>query len=154
MSPSELTDAVRREVPLVHAGDTLAVAVRTVLDSGLPALPVVDADERLVGLFGEREFFGAVFPGYMEQIRYAGFVRRSLDDALEKRAGCAVEPVSKWMNTEHVDVPEDASDTQIAETFLHHRVLLLPVTADGRVVGGITRSDFFAALAGKFLDQT
>ncbi len=31
------------------------------------------------------------------------------------------------MNTEHVDVPDDASDVQIAETFLHHRVLTVPV---------------------------
>ncbi|MBJ7331822.1 MAG: CBS domain-containing protein [Solirubrobacteraceae bacterium] len=154
MSPSDLTQAVRRETPVLRADDALSAAVRALRDSGLPALPVVDAAEKLVGLFGEREFFGAIFPGYMEQIRYAGFVRRSLDDALEKRAGCKAEPVRKWMNTEHVDVPEDASDTQIAETFLHHRVLLLPVTADHRVVGAITRSDFFEALAGKFLSQT
>ena len=153
MSPNDLTEAVRRDAPLLRADEPLGDAVRRVLDSALPALPVIDEREHLVGVFGEREFLGALFPKYMEQLGYAGFVRRALDEVLDKRATCAVEPVGDWMFTEHVDVPADASDTQIAETFLHHRVLILPVTEDRRVIGVITRADFFAALAGRFLDR-
>ncbi len=40
----------------------------------------------------------------------------------------------------------DWSDAGLAEIFLHHRVLIVPVFADGRVQGVITRSDFFRAL--------
>jgi CBS domain-containing protein len=57
------------------------------------------------------------------------------------------------MNTEHIDVGTDYSDVGVAEVFLHHRVLIVPVTEDGRVVGVITRSDFFRALAQRFLDR-
>ena len=35
------------------------------------------------------------------------------------------------MNTEHVDVGADYSDTQVAEIFLHHRVLIVPVSTTG-----------------------
>ena len=55
----------------------------------------------------------------------------SLDEALEKRQTCRAEPVAQHMNTEHVDVGTDYSDAQVAETFLHHRVLIVPVTDDG-----------------------
>jgi CBS domain-containing protein len=55
------------------------------------------------------------------------------------------------MNTEHVDVGPDHSDVQIAEIFLHHRVLIIPVVDGGRVAGLISRSDYFAALAERFL---
>ena len=58
------------------------------------------------------------------------------------------------MNTEHVDVGTDFSDAQVAEIFLHHRVLIVPVLDDGRVVGVITRTDFFRALAERFLERT
>ena len=68
-------------------------ATRALLDSELPALPVVDGRERLVGVFGEREFLGAVFPGYVKELKHAGFVRRSLDEALEKRDECRPETV-------------------------------------------------------------
>jgi CBS-domain-containing membrane protein len=151
MSPRTVTDALLREAPLVHARDSVADATRAVLDSSLPALPVVDDHDRLVGIFGEREFLGAVFPAYLKELKYAGFVKRSLEDALEKRRECRTEAVSGYMNTEHIDVGADFSDAQVAEIFLHHRVLLVPVADNGKVVGVITRSDFFRSIADRFL---
>jgi len=152
VSPSSLTDPIAREVPTLVVSDPLGKAVREVLVSGLPALPVVNEDGRYCGVFGEREFITAVFPGYLGELKHAGFVPRSLQSALEKRAGCSVEPVGDWMNTEHVDVGPDFSDAQVAEIFLHHRVLLVPVIEGRRVVGVITRSDFFRALAERVLE--
>ena len=132
--------------------ETVGDSIQKVLDSGLPALPVVDGDGKFTGIFGEREFMGAVFPGYVKQLKYAAFVPHSLDDAIEKRATCRAEPVSEHMNTEHVDLSGDFSDAAVAETFLHHRVLIVPVTEEGQVVGVITRSDFFRELAERFLE--
>ena len=153
MSPRTFSDPLLREAPLLHVTDTVADAVRALLDADLPALPVVDERERLYGIFGEREFLGAVFPGYLKELKYAGFVRRSLEDALEKRRECRADPVSAYMNTEHIDVGGDFSDAQVAEIFLHHRVLLVPVVEDRKVIGVITRSDFFRSVAERFLAQ-
>ncbi len=153
MSPRTVTDPLLRDAPLLHADDTVAGATRELLGTDLPALPVLDGRERLVGIFGEREFLEAVFPGYLKQLKYAGFVKRSLEDALEKHGECREEPVAKYMNTEHVDVDEEHSDLQLAEIFMHHRVLILPVVDDGVVVGVIDRQAFFEELAGKFLDR-
>jgi CBS domain-containing protein len=151
MSPNRISGPLVREAPLLRHDDRVEDAVREILDSGLPALPVVDDQGELAGIFGEREFMTALFPGYVRELRFAGFVRKGLDEALEKRAGCRREPVGKYMNTEHIDVPEDASDVQVAETFLHHRVLIVPVRGDDGIKGVITRSDFFTELAGRFL---
>ena len=153
MSPRTVTDPLLREAPTLHASDTVADAARAVLDSDLPALPVIDERERLLGIFGEREFLGAVFPGYLKELKHAGFVKRSLEDALEKRSSCRSEEVRRYVNTEHVDVGADFSDAEVAEIFLHHRVLLVPVVDDGKVVGVITRSDFFRSVAERFLDS-
>ena len=152
MNPSALTDPLLREVPTLTTTDPLGYAVQKIIDSGLPALPVLERDGGYCGIFGEREFITAVFPGYLGELKHAGFVPRSLDDALEKRAGCRLEPVHDWMNTEHVDVGPDFSDAQVAEIFLHHRVLLVPVIDDHHVLGVITRNDFFRALADRVLD--
>jgi CBS domain-containing protein len=151
MSPNAVSSMVREEVPLLHASDLVGDAVKAILDSGFAALPVVDEQERLVGIFGEREFITALFPQYLGALSSAGFVRKELDVVLEKRASARSEPVERWMNAEHVDVPSDFSDAEVAETFLHHRVLLVPVTEDRRVVGVITRGAFFRALADRFL---
>jgi CBS-domain-containing membrane protein len=152
VNPSSLTDPLLREVPVLAASDPLAAAVPAVIQSGLPALPVSGEDRSYCGIFGEREFITAVFPGYLGELKHAGFVPRSLESALQKRATCRNEPVRDWMNTEHVDVGNDFSDAQVAEIFLHHRVLLVPVVEHGRIQGVITRSDFFRALAERVLD--
>jgi CBS domain-containing protein len=151
MSPRSVTDPLVRPTPVLSAGDTIERAVRRLLDTDLPALPVADEAERLQGIFGEREFFTALFPAYLSELSSAGFVPRSLESALEKRATCRAEPVSRYMNTEHIDVERDFSDAQVAEIFLHHRVLILPVVEGRRVIGVITRSDFFRAVAQRFL---
>ena len=149
--PRTIADLIHRECPVLSDRTDVTTAVRTLLDAGVPALPVTGDDGKFRGIFGEREFFNALFPGYVRTIGYAGFVPRSVEDVLEKRRECAAEVVRDHMNTEHVDVPGDASDVQIAETFMSHRVLIIPVTDRDRVTGIITRNDFFRALAERFL---
>ncbi len=154
MSPQRIASTVRREVPLLRDDARVRDAVAEIIESDVPALPVVDAGGTLRGIFGEREFVGALFPGYLTQLGYAGFVPRSLDEALEKRATCADEAVRKYMNTDHIDVGEDYSDTQLAEIFLHHRVLIIPIVDGGRVSAIVTREDFFRALAQRLLERS
>jgi CBS-domain-containing membrane protein len=151
MSPRTVTDPLLRDAPTVRATDTVGDAVRAVLASDLPALPVIDESDRLFGIFGEREFLEAVFPGYLKELKHAGFVKRSLEAALDKRSSCRAEEVRGYANTEHVDVGTDFSDAEVAEIFLHHRVLLVPVADAGKVIGVITRSDFFRSVAERVL---
>jgi CBS domain-containing protein len=153
MSPRSVSDPLVRATAVLNADDSVETAVRRLLDTDLPALPVADG-ERYCGIFGEREFLQALFPGYLDQLGGAGFVTKSLESALEKRGSCRRDEVRKYMNTEHVDVGTDFSDAQVAEIFLHHRVLILPVIDDsGRVSGVITRSDFFRAVARCFFGE-
>jgi CBS domain-containing protein len=140
---------IRPVVPL-RADQSLAEAVVHLVRSELPALPVVDEADRFAGVFGEREFIRAIFPAYLDQIHHAGAVSRLVEELIERRASAADEPVSRSMFTDHVDVGPDFSDLQIAERFLHHRVLVIPVVDDGRVLGVVTRRDFFLSLAGRF----
>jgi CBS domain-containing protein len=138
----------------LRADESVADGVRTLLASALPALPVVNADGLLVGLFGEREFMHALFPGYVGELHHAGFVSGRLDEALAKRAACAQEPISRHMNTEDVSVDEEFSDVGLAEIFLHHRVVVVPVERGRRPLGVVTRTAFFRHLAETFLART
>jgi CBS domain-containing protein len=121
-----------------------------VIDASLPALPAVEQDGRFAGVFGEREFMAALFPGYVGELASAAMVSRSVDEAIERRSSCAAEPIRRYLTTDHVVVEDDYSDTQLAELFLHHRVLIVPIATGGRVHAVVTRHDFFAALAERF----
>ena len=152
--PRDITGLVIRDVPLLRKDTTVREAVARALEAELPALPVVGDDGRFAGVFGEREFMEALFPGYVGKLRGAAFVTRSIEDVLEKRQSCAAETVGRYMNSEHVEVNGDFSDIQVAEVFLHHRVLIVPVVEDGRVAGVVTRRDFFRTLAERFLSES
>ena len=151
MSPDTLLQALVRAVPLLHEDEPVAEAVPRIVEAQMPALPVVRTDERFYGIFGERELIGALFPGYLHELRSAAFVPRSVDEVIEMRLECRDDPVGRYSNRERITAGPEASDTQVAETFLHHRVLIVPmVDADERVLGVVTRSDFFKALAERF----
>jgi CBS domain-containing protein len=151
MSPQQIANTVRREIPPLRDDERVRDAVAAMIKADVAELPVVDADGVLQGTFGEREFIAALFPGYLRQIGHAGFVPRSLDEALDKRAICADEPVRKYMNLEAAEVGEDFSDTQLAEIFLHHGVLTIPIVDGGRVSGIVTREDFVRVLGERWL---
>ena len=149
--PRTIAELVHREVPLLHQDMQVGEALGPLLEAKLAALPVVGDDDRYAGIFGEREFITALFPGYVKNLGYAAFVPKSLEAAIEKRQACRQEPVKQHMNREHIDVPIDFSDLQLAEIFIHHRVLIIPVTEGKRVCGIVTRTDFFTALAERFM---
>ena len=154
MSPQRIASTVRREIPPLRDDASVRDAVAAIVAADVAELPVVDVDGVLHGIFGEQEFIAALFPGYLRQLGYAGFVPRSLDEALEKRAICADEPVREYMNTDFAAVGEDFSDTQLAEIFLHHRVLIVPIVDGGRVSGIITREDFVRVLGERWLEDS
>lgn len=148
---ASITHACLRPATALANDTPLQEALRALLADTLPALPVLDADGRLLGIFGEREFIAALFPGYIGTLGSAAFVPSTLDGFIERRLDCVRQPVSKYANTEHVDAASSVSDVQLAETFLHHRVLLVPIVEDGQILGVVTRGDFFRVLADKLL---
>jgi hypothetical protein len=77
-------------------------------------------------------------------------ISRSADETIERRSHCAEEPIRRYLTTDHVVVEDTYSDTQLAELFLHHRVLIVPIATHGKVHAIITRRDFFCELVNRF----
>ena len=149
MSKSIIHETLREIEPL-SADELIGPAARRVIGLGLPALPAVEADGRFAGIFGEREFMVALFPGYVGELGTGAMISRSADETIERRSGCSDEPIRRYMTTDHILVEDDYSDTQLAEIFLHHRVLIVPIATKGRVHAIITRQDFFSELVDRF----
>jgi CBS domain-containing protein len=147
--PDQIIKETLREVEPLGADERIGAAARRVLDAGLPALPVVEPDGSFAGIFGEREFMIALFPGYVGELASSAMIRRSIDETIERRVGCVFEPVRAYLTTDHVVVEDDYSDTQLAELFLHHRVLVIPIATAGRIHAVVIRNDFFRVLVAK-----
>jgi CBS domain-containing protein len=151
--PDSIVKDTIREVGPLRADESVGTAARKVIAADLPALPVVDGEGEFVGIFGEREFMEAFFPGYVGTLASSRMISRTMDESIERRLSCREEPVSEYLTTDHVLVEDDYSDTQLAELFLHHRVLIIPIATKGKVHAVVTRNDFFRALAERALDD-
>jgi CBS domain-containing protein len=148
--PDSIVKQTLQEIEPLDADELIGPAARRVIDAGLPALPAVEANGRFAGIFGEREFMAALFPGYVGELGSAAMVSRSVDETIERRSRCSEEPIRRYLTTDHVLVEDDFSDTQLAELFLHHRVLIVPIATSGKVHALITRHNFFCALVERF----
>jgi CBS domain-containing protein len=148
--PDSIVKKALREIEPLDADELIGPAARRVIEEGLPALPAVEKDGGFAGLFGEREFMEALFPGYVGELASAAMISRSVDETIERRANCAEQPIRRWLTTDHVMVEDDYSDTQLAELFLHHRVLIVPIATAGKLHAVVTRHDFFCELVNRF----
>lgn len=124
----ELTDASVRE------SATLAEAVAELFAARVPAIAVLDAERRVLGILSERDILRAVFPGYLAEVRHTAFLP---DDAapLDELAQRARDrPVPDFMRRSEL---LDASDSQVhaAERLMHSGDDALPVVEDGRFIG-------------------
>jgi CBS domain-containing protein len=146
-----IVKAAMIEVEPLSADETVGNAAKRLVELGLPGLPAVEADGSFAGIFGEREFMTALFPGYVGTLASARVISPSIDASIERRASCRDEPIRRYLTTDHVVVEDEFSDTQLAELFLHYRVLIIPIATKGRVHAVVTRSDFFRQLVGRFI---
>jgi CBS domain-containing protein len=149
--PDSIVKEAMIEVEPFSADETVGTAARKLVELGLPALPAVEADGSFAGIFGERELMGALFPGYVGTLASARIISPSIDAAIDRRATCRDEPIRGYLTTDHVVVEDEFSDTQLAELFLHYRVLVVPIATRGRVHAVVTRSDFFRQLVERFM---
>ena len=138
----DLTDAAVPETA------TLAEAVAELFEARVPAVAVLDEGGRVLGVLSERDVLGAVFPGYIAEVRHSAFLPDD-EAALEELAARARDrPVRQFVRESEV---LDASHSQIhaAERLMHSGDDALPVVEDGRFVGMLS----VAALCHARLDQ-
>jgi CBS domain-containing protein len=124
----ELTDAS------VSEAAELAEAVATLFAARVPAIAVLDGEQRVLGILSERDVLGAVFPGYLSEIRHTAFLPDDAAALEELAARARGRSVLEFVRTSEV---LDAEDSQIhaAERLMHSGDDALPVVEDGRFLG-------------------
>jgi CBS-domain-containing membrane protein len=138
-------DVMVRDVLTVGPDSDVTEAIRTLSDHDVSALPVVDADGKLVGILSEadlliREENEHRHPWWVEALMPASKLAHEFAKAHGKQ-------VSEVMSTGVITASEDTSVSEIAALLERHRIKRLPIVAGGKVVGIVSRSNLIQALA-------
>lgn len=141
-----------RDVPSVHPSDDARTAIDLLSKSDLGAIPVVDNENKLVGIVSESDLVLSEeesdlhLPHYLNIMGGIVFVgsMKGFEERLEK--AFATE-VSELMTAEPIVAHDYEAADRVAKKIAdkHHNHLPV-VDADGYMVGMVTRADALAAL--------
>lgn len=111
----------------------------------ITVLPVVDEEQRLLGVVTENDVSSKVIPGYLEALSQGdGRPLISQDAALIDRLG---EISAKdLMISPAASVDENEDVRRATELMMKEKLTRLPVTSEGRLIGTISRIDICQAL--------
>ena len=129
---------------------TVAEAARCMLDENVSCLPVVDGENKVVGILTHSDF--GLHPKF-----------RPLADNVYSLLGSSVSPrhiadvsqrvgsklVKDVMPSRVFSVEGDTPIEKVVELMLRQGIHRIPVTEDGRLAGVITRHDFLKLIAGR-----
>jgi CBS-domain-containing membrane protein len=145
-------EIMARDVPSVHPSDEARTAIDLLSKTDLGAIPVVDNDNKLVGIVSESDLILSEeesdlhLPHYLNIMGGIVFVgsMKGFEERLEK--AFATE-VSELMTADPIVAHDYEAADRVAKKIADQHHNHLPVVdTDGYMVGMVTRADALAAL--------
>lgn len=133
---------------------TVQDAARLMLENGVSALPVIDAEGKLVGIVSESDLMRHVDA---DTDHHRSWWLRALmgqeglaDEYIRENARRIVDVMTKTVITASPDMPV----RELADTLERNGIKRVPIIRDGKVVGIVSRANLLRALArGDLADQ-
>jgi len=129
MRTTTVKDIMTDVVETLQVGDTLALARRQIERGRVHHLPVVDAEERVIGLIT----YHRILEVWSDHVRQGG-------ESVAQAAGDI--PVETVMERDVLTVDVETSAAEAAGLLDNNKFGSLPVTKDEKLVGIVTAGDF------------
>lgn len=146
----QIKDSMKKEVVSIKASTTVEEVITTVLTKKVGTLPVVDAQNHLLGVISISDLIRLFLPDFVflvEDIDFVGDYGALEMPSPEEVARIKEIPVRGVMK-EAVVVEEDCAPMRALSVMEKHRLQDLPVVKEGRLVGIASRVDIFRQLFG------
>jgi CBS domain-containing protein len=131
-------DIMTTPVVTVRSRTPAKDAAQLLVTRGYTALPVVDDDDRLLGIVTEADLL---------LDRFAPDPRALIHDERPVAAAVPAAAVDELMVTDVVSADPDTHITGLSKLMLDRHVRAIPIVDDGRVLGIVTRRDLLRTLA-------
>ncbi len=149
----ELTigDIMQTEVITVGPTTTVRELAGILAEHRISGLPVVDEEDRVVGMVSEADIIvqdaELHFPYYIQLLDSVIYLQsfHKFEERLHKMFGSQVKEI---MSEEVLAISPDASVRDAATLMTDREINRLPVVAEGKLVGIVTRHDIVQAIAG------
>lgn len=137
------------DIVAVSSQTTVAEAARRMLIHHVSAVPILDLDNRPLGMVSEGDvmrYFGAQFQSKRAQWLRMLAEGETLAPEFLAEIRLNQRHVSEIMRTPVVSAGEEASLAELADLMLKHGIKRVPILRDGVLVGMVSRSDVIRAV--------
>jgi CBS domain-containing protein len=142
-------EIMRKGIPTLRPTDSAEHAARLLLDSGFPALPVLDGGDVVVGVVGVVDVLALGVPCYTGHSDLS-FLPSDEDFPVGGREALARSTVAGLLACGSYEPVLDSDPVvEVARVMVQDHLLLCPVVRDGRMVGFITRRDLVRVMLGE-----
>ncbi len=137
MSSIHASQIMTRDVITIRRGKTLTDVAKKLAKKGITGLPVVDDDDKVIGVISEKDILGSMgYESFMEMV--SSYLEKG-EIFLSTIANIKVEDV---MRAPPITLLEDTTLGKIIELFVKERINRAPVVGrDNKIIGIVTRSD-------------
>jgi len=122
-------DFMTKDVKCLKPESSVFEAARMFISEEISGAPVVDKDDRLLGIFSEWDCLNVIVKGEFEEFPSGN--------------------VSAYMTKDVKTVNEDTGVFEVIQLFTDKRYHRIPVIKDKKLTGIISRRDLLVALTGK-----
>ena len=141
-------DFMIKDVYVMEKNETLKALLELLVEKKIGGVPVVDKDNKLVGIISDGDVLRALKP--TTYVGYYYFFKEKLDDNLLEEANL---PIKKLMRKRVVTIDEDADLEESLKLLAGHHFKKIPVVNENKeVVGIISRGDMIKKLREKLLE--
>lgn len=141
-------DFMIKDVFVMEKNESLKALLELMVEKKIGGVPVVDKDNKLVGVISDGDVLRALKP--TTYVGYYYFFKEELDDNLLEEANL---PIKKLMRKRVVTIDENADMEEALKLLASHHFKKIPViNGNKEVVGIISRGDMIKKLREKLLD--
>ncbi|MDD5454988.1 MAG: CBS domain-containing protein [Candidatus Ratteibacteria bacterium] len=142
----EVKEIMTKDINYISPETNAYEALKMLQKMQISGLPVIDDNNKLMGMFTEKEALAAILPSYIEKV--GRFVYRENPKASkQKLSAFRNAKVKDFMRCEVVTVDEDTNLYEAARIMLTQKIRRIPViNKDNVVVGVVSRGDIVKAL--------
>lgn len=143
----KVKDIMLRDLSAIEANTSVAEFLYIIRKCGLSSLPVVDDEDRIVGIVSERDIIGALLHDYHETLHGTPFAPNP-NQMTQKLEEVEAQPVEGYMTSTVITVADTADDLYVADMMINQNLKMVPViNTEGRLVGLVRRIDLLQILA-------
>jgi len=153
-APESLCRSIMSEpAAVLKPDDTIALALRIMVENRVPALPITAGDGRYIGILPRSRLIALAMPRvlWQDDSRHpfsrvqGGFLRDTLATLQERLDNAANDPVSRHLDP---DIPVLSPDETLMDAmrYLHRQRNIVPVVDKGKLVGVVSVWDVLARI--------